>query len=178
MPFPRTRLDGRHRLHPGVGQIHPAQADGRRRPDQRHGVEAGGGDPDLMGDAGPVPPEGTLLPETYLFTRGDDARRHLLARMAAAQTEIPGPAMGRARRRPAVQVAARGDDPGLHRGKGIRACRKSAAMSPSVFLNRLKIGHEAPVRSHHHLWHHQGLSAGPAASARARSTPPRPTTPM
>src|SRR4051812_22026725 len=27
-------------------------------------------DPVLVGDAGPVPAEGTLLPETYLFTRG------------------------------------------------------------------------------------------------------------
>ncbi|MBW8708394.1 MAG: endolytic transglycosylase MltG [Alphaproteobacteria bacterium] len=38
----------------------------------------------LTGDAGPVPPEGTLLPETYLFTRGE-TRAHLLAKMAKAQ---------------------------------------------------------------------------------------------
>jgi UPF0755 protein len=40
----------------------------------------------LTGDAGPVPQEGTLLPETYLFTRGE-TRAHLLARMAAAQAK-------------------------------------------------------------------------------------------
>ena len=49
-----------------------------------------------MGDAGPVPPEGTLLPETYLFTRGA-TRADILARMEAAQNEIPGRACGRAR---------------------------------------------------------------------------------
>src|ERR1019366_4937482 len=38
----------------------------------------------LVGDAGPVPEEGSLLPETYLFTRGE-TRAHLLAKMARAQ---------------------------------------------------------------------------------------------
>jgi UPF0755 protein len=38
----------------------------------------------LTGDAGPVPAEGTLLPETYLFTRGM-TRREMLRQMAAAQ---------------------------------------------------------------------------------------------
>lgn len=41
-------------------------------------------DPVLLGDAGPVPDEGSLLPETYLFTRGE-TRRGLLAKMAQAQ---------------------------------------------------------------------------------------------
>jgi UPF0755 protein len=41
----------------------------------------------LVGDPGPVPQEGTLLPETYLFTRGE-TRAHLLARMAAAQVKF------------------------------------------------------------------------------------------
>src|SRR3569832_1342860 len=41
-------------------------------------------DPVLVGDAGPVPAEGTLLPETYLFTRGE-TRAHLLAKLARAQ---------------------------------------------------------------------------------------------
>jgi UPF0755 protein len=44
-------------------------------------------DPELMGDAGPVPKEGALLPETYLFTHGE-TRAHLLARMAAAQEKF------------------------------------------------------------------------------------------
>jgi UPF0755 protein len=41
----------------------------------------------LTGDAGPVPEEGTLLPETYLFTRGE-TRAHLLAKMASAQEKV------------------------------------------------------------------------------------------
>jgi len=41
-------------------------------------------DPVLTGDPGPVPAEGTLLPETYLFTRGE-TRAHMLAKMAQAQ---------------------------------------------------------------------------------------------
>jgi len=38
----------------------------------------------LTEDAGPVPQEGSLLPETYLFTRGE-TRGHLLDKMAQAQ---------------------------------------------------------------------------------------------
>lgn len=41
----------------------------------------------LTGDAGPVPPEGVLLPETYLFTRGT-TRAQLIARMEAAQKTL------------------------------------------------------------------------------------------
>jgi UPF0755 protein len=44
-------------------------------------------DPVLTGDAGPVPPEGSLLPETYLFTRGV-TRAEMLHRMEAAQTKF------------------------------------------------------------------------------------------
>jgi len=44
-------------------------------------------DPVLVGDAGPEPAEGTLLPETYLFTRGM-TRAHMLALMQAAQKKF------------------------------------------------------------------------------------------
>ncbi len=44
-------------------------------------------DPVLVGDAGPMPGEGTLLPETYLFTRGE-TRAHILEKMAAAQEKF------------------------------------------------------------------------------------------
>ena len=44
-------------------------------------------DPVLVGDAGPVPVEGSLLPETYLFTRGE-TRAQLLAKMAKAQEKF------------------------------------------------------------------------------------------
>lgn len=41
----------------------------------------------LMGDAGTVPAEGSLLPETYLFIRGT-TRAEMLARMARAQQRL------------------------------------------------------------------------------------------
>jgi UPF0755 protein len=44
-------------------------------------------DPVLVGDAGPVPAEGTLLPETYLFTRGM-TRSAMLAKMHDAQVRF------------------------------------------------------------------------------------------
>ena len=43
--------------------------------------------PDLVGNPGPVPHEGTLLPETYLFTRGT-TRAQLLTRMRKAQAHF------------------------------------------------------------------------------------------
>ncbi len=42
--------------------------------------------PDLTGEITDVPPEGTLLPETYQFTRGD-GRSDIVARMQAAMDE-------------------------------------------------------------------------------------------
>jgi len=44
-------------------------------------------DPVLVGDAGPEPAEGTLLPETYLFTRGT-SRAEIIARMQKAQQKF------------------------------------------------------------------------------------------
>jgi UPF0755 protein len=41
----------------------------------------------LLGDAGPVPEEGSLLPETYLFTRGE-TRIGMLSKMAQAQKAL------------------------------------------------------------------------------------------
>ena len=44
-------------------------------------------DPVLTGDPGAVPDEGTLLPETYLFTRGT-SRSEIIARMKKAQAKV------------------------------------------------------------------------------------------
>ena len=44
-------------------------------------------DPALIGNAGSEPAEGTLLPETYFFTRGM-TRGEILARMAKAQRRL------------------------------------------------------------------------------------------
>ena len=126
-------------------------------------------DPVLMGDAGPVPAEGTLLPETYLFTRGT-TRAELLARMAEGAAEIPGRSNGprRAGGLP-FQTPARGGDPGLDRGKGNRAAGRAPPYRRGL-RQPAEGGHEAAIRSHHHLWHHQGLSAGPRHPRKARST--------
>ncbi len=44
-------------------------------------------DPVLVGDAGPVPAEGALLPETYLFTRGT-SRAEIMDRMEKAEKKF------------------------------------------------------------------------------------------
>jgi UPF0755 protein len=44
-------------------------------------------DPVLIKDAGPVPSEGTLLPETYLFTRGT-SRAEVIGRMQGAEKDF------------------------------------------------------------------------------------------
>jgi UPF0755 protein len=95
-------------------------------------------DPVLVGDAGPAPEEGSLLPETYLFTRGE-TRSGLLDKMAKAQARFLD-----------AQWAARAHNLPL---KTLREAvilasivEKETALPQerrhiaSVFLNRLKIG--------------------------------------
>lgn len=92
----------------------------------------------LTGDAGPEPQEGTLLPETYLFTRGE-TRAHMLARMRSAQEKFL-----------LAQWSGRKD------GLPIKTMREAVILASlveketslaeerrhiaSVFLNRLKVG--------------------------------------
>jgi UPF0755 protein len=92
----------------------------------------------LVGDAGPVPEEGSLLPETYLFTRGE-TRAHLLAKMAKAQQKfLDEKWSGRAQNLPfpstreAVILASI-----VEKESALPAERRHIA---SVFINRLKIG--------------------------------------
>ena len=86
-------------------------------------------DPVLVGDAGPVPAEGALLPETYLFTRGT-SRAEIIDRMEKAEKKFLDAQWAARADRPALDDAGPGGDPGLHRGKGNRRCRTSAAISP------------------------------------------------
>lgn len=95
-------------------------------------------DPILSGDAGAVPGEGTLLPETYLFTRGT-TRREMLARMAKAQGALLAklwPARAGAlpvkTRQEAVTLASI-----VEKETALPAERRHVA---SVFVNRLKLG--------------------------------------
>jgi UPF0755 protein len=95
-------------------------------------------DPVLVGDAGPAPAEGTLLPETYLFTRGE-TRAEMLAKMARAQeTFLAAHWAGRAAGLPfpsmkeAVILASI-----VEKETALPEERRHVA---SVFLNRLRIG--------------------------------------
>ncbi|HEX4635865.1 MAG TPA: endolytic transglycosylase MltG, partial [Rhizomicrobium sp.] len=95
-------------------------------------------DPVLLGDAGPVPAEGSLLPETYLFTRGE-TRMEMVDKMARARTKFLD-AQWRARspglpfksQREAVILASI-----VEKETALPQERRHVA---SVFLNRLKIG--------------------------------------
>ncbi len=95
-------------------------------------------DPVLVGDAGPVPEEGSLLPETYLFTRGE-TRAHLLAQMAKAQAKFleekwaaRDPNTSLKSVRDAVILASI-----VEKETSLPQERRHIA---AVFLNRLKIG--------------------------------------
>jgi len=95
-------------------------------------------DPVLLGDAGSVPQEGSLLPETYLFTRGE-TRQALLDKMAKAQTKfLDARWQARAQALPfksareAVILASI-----VEKETALPGERRHIA---SVFLNRLKIG--------------------------------------
>ncbi len=92
----------------------------------------------LVGDAGTVPDEGTLLPETYLFTRGT-TRAQLLERMARAQHDLlkklwPGRASGLPvkSRQDAITLASI-----VEKETAIPEERRHVA---SVFVNRLRLG--------------------------------------
>lgn len=95
-------------------------------------------DPALSGDAGPVPDEGVLLPETYLFTRGT-ARRKILAEMAEAQRKYlraqwasRADGLPLATMRQAVTLASI-----VEKETALPEERRHIA---SVFVNRLRIG--------------------------------------
>ena len=92
----------------------------------------------LTGDAGPAPREGTLLPETYLFTRGE-TRAHLLAKMARAQDafvaekwEGRASSLPLANQREAIILASI-----VEKETALPRERRHIA---SIFVNRLKIG--------------------------------------
>ena len=92
----------------------------------------------LAGDAGPVPEEGTLLPETYLFTRGQ-TRAGLLNQMRQAQEKFLGARW--AARAPDLPVKTLQDAVILasivEKETALPSERPHIA---SVFVNRLRIG--------------------------------------
>ncbi|MDR3527555.1 MAG: endolytic transglycosylase MltG [Rhizomicrobium sp.] len=92
----------------------------------------------LKGSAGAVPAEGTLLPETYLFQRGE-TRAHLIAKMKAAQTAVIDALWER--RAEALPIKSKEEALILasivEKETGIPSERAHIA---SVFMNRLRIG--------------------------------------
>ena len=167
------------RRHPDRRQIHPAQAHRRRGPDQRDDLRSWS-KPIRSWSAMPgrCPPKARLLPETYLFTRGDTRRAICWPRWHKAQKRSawrqPGPV---ARQDLPFKTPARGDHPGLHRGKGNRAAGRAPPCRRGFHQPAAK-GMKLQIRSDHHLWPDPGLSAWGAASGRASWKRPRPTTPM
>ena len=94
--------------------------------------------PALDGEHSSRPPEGALLPETYIYSRGDTREacssgcgRRWQDALAAAWAE----------RRPDLPLAepARGADPRLDRRKGGRREAERARIA-AVFVNRLRLG--------------------------------------
>jgi UPF0755 protein len=95
-------------------------------------------DPILVDGAGPVPEEGSLLPETYLFTRGE-TRKGLLDKMARAQAKFldtrwngRSPNLPLKSPREAIILASI-----VEKETALPGERRHIA---SVFLNRLRIG--------------------------------------
>jgi UPF0755 protein len=101
-------------------------------------VDIVNGDPELVGDVQPVPQEGTLLPETYLFTRGT-TRAQIIDEMRVAQQkllvrdwDLRAPGLPFSSPQDAVILASI-----VEKESAIPAERRHIA---AVFLNRLKLG--------------------------------------
>jgi UPF0755 protein len=92
----------------------------------------------LKGEAGSVPAEGSLLPETYLFQRGE-TRAHILAKMKAAQAEVLDALWER--RAEGLPIKSKEEALVLasivEKETGIPSERPHIA---AVFMNRLRIG--------------------------------------
>lgn len=92
----------------------------------------------LAGTLQSAPPEGTLLPETYLFTKGTE-RRAILARMHTAQLKFVASAW--AKRAPGLPLRSPGEVVTLasivEKETAIPEERRHIA---AVFINRLRLG--------------------------------------
>jgi len=95
-------------------------------------------DPALLGDPGNLPPEGSLLPETYLYTRGM-RRTEILARMHEAQTIF----LERAWRTRAPNLPFRNAEDAVVLASIVEketAIPEERRHIAAVFINRLRLG--------------------------------------
>ena len=175
--FPKQRQPARrgrhhHRRQGGAARLHH-----RRGPDLRADRAAAAGERRAHRQHPEIPREGTLLPETYHFTRGI-TREQMIQRMQQAQQRVVQEVWER--RMPDLpiktpeQLVMLASIIEKETGKPEERTRVAA-----VFVNRLQAEDEAAIRSDHHLraGRRQGL-ARPADPCAARSSSRRPTTPM
>ena len=127
-------------------------------------------DPDLEGDIAVVPPEGTLLPDTYKFGLGD-TRQDILERMENAQAKFLANLWEKRDEDIVVKTPEEAVDPRFDRGEGDGPRGRAAAYRKRV-PEPPQEEHAPAVRSHHHLrpGRREGgsRSSYPARRARAR----------
>ena len=122
--------------------------------------------PDLHGDITQIPPEGSLLPDTYKFGR-DDTRQEIIERMQAAQAKFLAKVWDE--RDPDIVVQT--PEEALILASIVEKETGRADERPhiaSVFQNRLAQEHAPAVGSDHHL--RAGGRQGRARSLRSSRT--------
>ena len=107
----------------------------------------------------PVPEEGSVLPDSYDFERGE-SRAAVLARMQKAMTDTLAELWPKRAPGIAVSTPARSGDPGLDRREGDRR-RARAADGRRALFEPGQAGHAAAGRPDDHLPDHQGQAARP-----------------
>ena len=142
-------------------------------------VERLNADPVLTGEIAAVPPEGSLMPDTYKFTRGA-TRQQMLDQMQRAQARARRGGVGAARSRPAGRDAGGVRDARLDRGEGDGQGRRAAARRRRVHQPAAR-RHAPAIRSDGDLRpvrrrrasRPTGRSTGPTSTSRRPTTPTR-----
>jgi UPF0755 protein len=94
--------------------------------------------PALAGDAGPPPPDGALLPDTYIYSYGD-SRRELIARMQHAMAHVVAQLWGE--RRPDLPFASQSEAVTLASIVEKETAREEERPHVAgVYVNRLRLG--------------------------------------
>ncbi len=107
----------------------------------------------LSGEIKQVPPEGSLLPETYKFTRGD-TRQDIIDRMQRERDRVLADVWSRRAPDLPIKTPAATGHAGLDRGEGDGACRRAQPRGGGVH-QPAQAEHAPAVRSDgdlRHLW--------------------------